>query len=367
MLARLPLEGVYPEGGRLSRDAGRYQRAGELLDDLRALYDSLVAVGAWRLADDAVGPVVRAVQTFGFHLASLDVRQNSASTIWRLRSCRRPQDSNAPIFLAGTRPSGATSSTASSVRRVRSCARTSRPVRKRTPSSAPTGCSWIICTRIGSEGLGALIVSMTRSVSDLLCVYLFAREVGLTATTPDGLACRIAVVPLFETIDDLERSPEILRAFLQHPITRRSLTEQSRERGGDRLVQQVMVGYSDSNKDGGILASLWSLHRAEAALVRVGQEEGVTIRFLHGRGGTMSRGGGPEHRFVKAIAQSALNGDFRVTEQGEAIEQKYANRLTAAYNLELMFAGVTRATLLDRHCPEPAACPRADARLARRA
>ena len=195
---------------------------------------------------------------------------------------------------------------------------------------------------------------MTRSVSDLLSVYLFAREVGLTASTLDGLACRLPVVPLFETIDDLERSPEILRAFLQHPITRRSLAEQCRERGGDRLVQQVMVGYSDSNKDGGILASLWSLHRAEAALVRVGQEEGVSIRFLHGRGGTMSRGGGPEHRFVKAIAQSALNGDFRVTEQGEAIEQKYANRLTAAYNLELMFAGVTRATLLDRHCPEPA-------------
>ena len=114
-----------------------------------------------------------------------------------------------------------------------------------------------------------------------------------------------------------------------------------------------MVGYSDSNKDGGILASLWSLYRAEAALVRVGQEAGVRIRFLHGRGGTMSRGGGPEHRFVKAIHPSALNGDLRVTEQGEAIEQKYANRLTAVYNLELLFAGVTRATLLDWHCPEP--------------
>jgi phosphoenolpyruvate carboxylase len=113
------------------------------------------------------------------------------------------------------------------------------------------------------------------------------------------------------------------------------------------------VGYSDSNKDGGILASLWSLYRAEAALARVGRESGVRIRFLHGRGGTMSRGGGPEHRFVKAIHPSALNGDLRVTEQGEAIEHKYANRLTAVYNLELLLAGVARATLLDWHCPEP--------------
>ena len=117
---------------------------------------------------------------------------------------------------------------------------------------------------------------MTRSVSDLLSVYLFAREVGLTASTPDGLACRLPVVPLFETIDDLERSPEILRAFLaasDDPAQPERTVP--RAAAADRLVQQVMVGYSDSNKDGGILASLWSLHRAEAALVRVGQEAGV--------------------------------------------------------------------------------------------
>ena len=194
---------------------------------------------------------------------------------------------------------------------------------------------------------------MTRRASDLLSVYLLAREVGLTTSGAEGLACRLPVVPLFETIDDLERSPEILRAFLQHPVTRRSLEQQRATAAAITWCSRSMVGYSDSNKDGGILASLWSLYRAEAALVRVGQEAGVRIRFLHGRGGTMSRGGGPEHRFVKAIHPSALNGDLRVTEQGEAIEQKYANRLTAVYNLELLFAGVTRATLLDWHCPEP--------------
>jgi phosphoenolpyruvate carboxylase len=99
-------------------------------------------------------------------------------------------------------------------------------------------------------------------------------------------------------------------------MTMRSVEAQCRERGDDRLVQQVMVGYSDSNKDGGILSSLWSLYRAEASLARVGREAGVRIRFLHGRGGTPSRGGGPEHRFVKAIHPSALNGELRLTEQG---------------------------------------------------
>jgi phosphoenolpyruvate carboxylase len=114
-----------------------------------------------------------------------------------------------------------------------------------------------------------------------------------------------------------------------------------------------MVGYSDSNKDGGILASLWSVYRAEGALARAGRNAGVRIRFFHGRGGTMSRGGGPEHRFVKSIHPDALDGDLRMTEQGEAIEHKYANRLIAAYNLELVTAGVTRATLLDRHDAHP--------------
>ena len=117
--------------------------------------------------------------------------------------------------------------------------------------------------------MGALIVSMTRSVSDLLSVYLFAREVGLTMPTPDGLACQLPVVPLFETIDDLRCSPEIVRAFLAHPMTRRSLEEQRRQVGGDQLIQQVMVGYSDSNKDGGIFTSLWwTLPRSRGAHTR---------------------------------------------------------------------------------------------------
>jgi phosphoenolpyruvate carboxylase len=348
MLAQLPLESVYPEGGRLRSGSGGYLRAAELIADLRLLHDSLVAVGAWRVADAAVSPVIRAAETFGFHLASLDIRQNSAFYERAIEQLQR---------AAGLEASGYPGWTEE--RRLEFLDRelaSPRPFLRADLSAGPEADTALGTFRVladhvrerGPDGVGALIVSMTRSASDLLGVYLLAREVGLTTNDGSGMACRMPVVPLFETIDDLERSPEILRAFLQHPVTRRSLDEQQGER-----IQQVVVGYSDSNKDGGILASLWYLYRAEAALIRVGREAGVRIRFLHGRGGTMSRGGGPEHRFVKAIHPSALNGDLRVTEQGEAIEQKFANRLTAVYNLELLFAGVARATLLDRYLPEP--------------
>jgi len=348
MLAQLPLESVYPEGGRLRSGPGGYLRAAELIADLQLLHDSLVAVGAWRVADAAVTPVIRAAETFGFHLAALDVRQNSA---FYERAIEQLQ------LAAGLEPSGYPRWTEE--RRLEFLDRelaSPRPFLRADLSAGPEADAVLSTFRVladhvrerGPDGVGALIVSMTRSASDLLGVYLLAREVGLTTNDGSGMACRLPVVPLFETIEDLERSPEILRAFLRHPVTRRSLEQQPGER-----IQQVVVGYSDSNKDGGILASLWYLYRAEAALIRVGREAGVRIRFLHGRGGTMSRGGGPEHRFVKAIHPSALNGDLRVTEQGEAIEQKFANRLTAVYNMELLFAGVARATLLDQHAPEP--------------
>jgi phosphoenolpyruvate carboxylase len=197
---------------------------------------------------------------------------------------------------------------------------------------------------------------MTRSVSDLLAVYLLAREVGLLVHDGDGAAprCRLPVVPLFETIEDLQQAPGILRDFLAHPITAHSLVAQARERGEAGSAQQVMVGYSDSNKDGGILASLWALYRSQERLCDIGGAAGVRIRFFHGRGGTISRGAGPTHRFIDALAPGAVGGDLRLTEQGETIAQKYANRITAAHNLELLSAGTVRRTLLDgrRNTPE---------------
>ncbi len=143
-------------------------------------------------------------------------------------------------------------------------------------------------------------------------------------------------------------APTILRAFLEHPIT--DVTLRSRAADGHPPIQQVMVGYSDSNKDGGILASLWGLYRAEETLAAVGRGMGVGISFFHGRGGTISRGAGPTHRFLRALPPDSLSGTLRLTEQGETISQKYANGITAEHNLELLLAGTAGA-----HIGTPAA------------
>jgi phosphoenolpyruvate carboxylase len=147
-----------------------------------------------------------------------------------------------------------------------------------------------------------------------------------------------------ETVQDLQRGPEILRAFLEFPVTRASLEFQARRAGRPgKPRQQVMVGYSDSNKDAGILASQWALQRAQTRLAQVGQNAGVPVQFFHGRGGTISRGAGPTHRFLEALPPGSLDGAIRLTEQGESIAQKYGNPGTACYNLELLMAGVTSA------------------------
>ena len=353
MLAALPLDVDYSEQARLVQDATRYHDAAELGADLRVLYASVVAVGAQSVADFTVGPLLRTVETFGFHLAALDIRQNSRFhdlAVAQLLAAAGLEDTDFPQWDEAKRLAFLNRELLSP-----------RPFTRPGIPLGPEADAVLRCYRVlvdqmqthGPAGLGALIVSMTRSLSDLLVVYLLAREVGLDAATPAGPACCLPVVPLFETIDDLRRSPAILAAFLDHPLTRRSLEAQRQRIGADRPTQQVMVGYSDSNKDGGILASWWSLYRAQAALAEVGAARGVKIQFFHGRGGTISRGAGPMHRFLKALPHGALDGYLRVTEQGETIAQKYANRVTAAYNLELALAGLSRATLLDWSQPEP--------------
>lgn len=343
MLARLPL---VPNG-----QAYYYQSPAELDRDLGILAEALATVGARRVVEHAVWPVIRATRMFGFHLATLDIRQNS-----------RFHDLALGQLLAAAGFKQHRVVDWDEVHRLAlldSELATPRPFTRSEAGVGPEADAVLGSYRVlgaelktyGPAGIGSLIVSMTRSASDLLVIYLFAREVGLLVDTPGGPACPIPVVPLFETIDDLERSPAILAAFLDHPLTRRSLEAQRQLRGDDELVQQVMVGYSDSNKDGGLMASFWALYRAQAAMTEVGRARGVRIRFFHGRGGTISRGAGPTHRFLKALPAGALDGDLRITEQGEVIAQKYANRVTAGYNLELLLSGVTRTTLLDRYAP----------------
>jgi phosphoenolpyruvate carboxylase len=331
MLLRLPARA----------DTWTYLRAEELLTDLNLLTTALDEIGAGRLARSEVLPVQRAVQCFGFHLADLDIRQNSAfhdRALSQILEAAGMADSDYANWDDHRKRQFLTEELVSP-----------RPFCRADMPLGPEASAVISCYRVlaeqwrqhGQAGLGALIVSMTRSVNDLLVVYLFAREVGLICAGESGPYCPLQVVPLFETIEDLQESPAILEAFFAHPLTQRSLEARQR-------VQQIMVGYSDSNKDGGILASLWGLYRAQTRLVDQARTQGIRLRFFHGRGGTISRGSGPAGRFIRFLAPGSLEGDLRLTEQGETIAQKYANRISAVYNLELLLAGVTGATLSTR-------------------
>jgi phosphoenolpyruvate carboxylase len=269
---------------------------------------------------------------FGFHLATLDIRQNSAYHDRAMAGLLR-----AAGFAKYDFPNWTEAEKLDFLNRE---LRTLRPFTGEhmhlEAEAAHVTTLFRALRAHGPDGIGPVIVSMTRGVADLLVVYLLAREGGLLVEKDGALACELAVAPLFETIRDLENSAAILDAFLNHPITlRRPVSD-----------QVVMLGYSDSNKDGGVLASQWSLHQAERELTAVAKKQNTRLTFFHGRGGTVGRGAGPTHVFLEALPHGSLTGRMRVTEQGEVIAQKYANRVTATFQLERLLAGVTRTTLL---------------------
>lgn len=348
VLAKLPLETARGHATALKEQPSSYTHASELTADLETLQHALLAFGARSVAWHDVRSAIRQVRCFGFHLAALDIRQNSAfhdNAITQLmelaglagREWTEKDEEWRVAFVNGELQS----------LRPFSHPRHTLPNEAKAVVEAHTVVEEYI-SKYGIHGIGAFIVSMTRNVSDLLAVYLLGREAGLLAESEEGIYCRVPVVPLFETIEDLEAAPRILDNFLSHPLTRRTLEHQQKVRGDRYLVQMVMVGYSDSNKDGGIVASQWGLHKAQAALAATGQKHGVTIRFFHGKGGSISRGAGPTHSFIEALPAGSLRGDIRLTEQGETIEQKYANKVNAAYNLELLAAGTLGKTMRAR-------------------
>lgn len=344
MQAQLPLDD-HGEPVLKPQDGWHYTSEVEVLSDLDIIIQSLREIDAERIIKRDVEPIARKVKAFGFHLAALDIRQNS----------RFHDQAMAQLLAAADIEDGEHFADWPEERRVEFLneeLKSSRPfVRNRyglgNEADAVLSCYHVVKKHIGRygiHGIGSFIVSMTRSLSDLLVVYALCREAGLMEHTDEGLACKVPVVPLLETIEDLEQGPEILDNFLKHPMTQRSISYRQDRDNTDRF-QQVMVGYSDSNKDGGIFASLWSLNQAQQKLTDVGQEHGVRIRYFHGRGGTISRGAGPTHRFIAGLPSGTVQGDMRLTEQGEMISQKYANPVTALYNLELLQAGTAFHTL----------------------
>jgi phosphoenolpyruvate carboxylase len=350
MIERLPVEVVREHATQLKEHGWSYRKPSEVKKDLSVLAHELRERGAQRLANTEIRDVMRLLDTYGFHTARLDVRQNSRFHESALQEI---------LLLSGV--SDAENFEQWPLERKKSFyaseLKSSRPFITRSQAFKGKAREVVQCLQVlqsyseryGSAGLGSYIVSMTRSECDLFAVYLLAREAGLIHAAEGNGVCPVQVVPLFETIDDLRRSAEILDAFLSHPFTRASLMQQMKQGGSHRPQQQIMLGYSDSCKDGGILASQWHLYRAQCELLEVAKRHNIELCFFHGRGGTVSRGAGPVHRFVQTLPPAAVNGCFRMTEQGETIARKYANQASAVYNLEILLASVTSETLLGAH------------------
>lgn len=311
---------------------------------LEALGSWLEKVGAEHIVSVEIQPLLRLMKSIGLHLARIDIRQNSEyyeKALIQHFEVASPEE--AKKYSSGDE--------SVRIEVLNDELKNPRPLVNEA-IELPAEATQVRRTlkivakkmrRYGSKAVGALIISMTRELSDLLTLYVLCKEVGLTKHDGEGLYCVLPVVPLFETFEDLERAPEIVDSFLAHPFTRRRLKANTRAR------MMVMLGYSDSNKDTGILASQWALLRAQQELIAVGDKHGVDMQFFHGRGGTVGRGAGPTHRFLEALPDGALRGGLRLTEQGEVIGQKYNTIPTATSSLEHLIAGTLGSQLLKQH------------------
>jgi phosphoenolpyruvate carboxylase len=311
-----------------------YASADELLDDLLLIVHGLIDHRGLNAGAYAVRRLIWRVRTFGFHLARLDVRQDSRvhddalgallqDETWTQRKPGERIDALRPYASGENVLQSVDDAAAESLRAVFATLHESH-------------------TRYGKDAIGLYIISMARSAADVLAVLALARHGGFVlADDKGGSAVPLDIAPLFETVDDLRNAPQTLRALLEDPIYRAHL--RARE---DR--QWVMLGYSDSGKDGGTLASRWGLQRAQVELLEVAQQAGIRLAFFHGRGGSASRGGARITPALMSSPRGSVAGVLRVTEQGEVIHRKYGIRALALRNLEQTVSAVLRSSLRPR-------------------
>jgi phosphoenolpyruvate carboxylase len=288
---------------KLAQVLPAYCSVDEFLDDLETLRASLAENAGLRIARTLIDPLILQVRTFGLHLHTLDIRQHARVHASALQEAI--SDTIAPVL-----PSGMSAETASVLETFRVVA------------EIKGGCS--------PEAIRHYVISGASNVEDVLSVVRLARLGGVTVegAGPDP---GLMPVPLFESIEDLRQAPAICRELWSRPDYRRLLATWDN-------WQEVMLGYSDSNKDGGMLTSTWEIFRAHRDLHVVAREAGVKLRLFHGRGGTVGRGGGPTHRAIFAQPMESFEGQLRITEQGEVLNFKYADEVLAERNLELMIA-----------------------------
>ncbi|MBK8221452.1 MAG: phosphoenolpyruvate carboxylase [Candidatus Obscuribacter sp.] len=337
---RATLSGQDGEGKNEGKSDGQqdYCTATELRRDLEMIEAVLVEAGCME-SGRSLRRLIYGVDIFGFHLAKLDIRQHS----------KRHRQALSEV-LAGLQicPDFESLPEEEKVAFLSKELTGKRPLLPRLLSFSPATSETIEVFRTmydlrklyGDEALDTYIVSMTERPSDLLTILLFARESELMAPP-------ISVVPLFETIEDLRGAPAMFELLLNCPPYREYL------QGRDNL-QEIMIGYSDSGKNGGIVASNWELHKAQKALVETARRYDVKLRLFHGRGGTIGRGGGPTHRAILAQPAGTVDGRIKITEQGEVISSKYAMHGIAVRNFDRLAAAVIKASLKSKDRPEKA-------------
>src|SRR5690554_1460052 len=317
---------------RLDPRAGHaYASVDEFLMDLELVDTSLATHRGEHAGGRALRRLLRRVRSFGFHMAALDLRQDSAAHDAALGALEGDED-------WGTRP------LEERLARLHALIGTPRP---QVPDAEAAAASLEVFrtvksarARLGADAFGPYIVSMSRDAADALAVLALARIAGCTEGEGDG-EVPLDVAPLFETVDDLDAAAGVMRSLFDDPVYRRHVRAR-----GDRQI--VMLGYSDSAKDSGLLASRWALQRAQVDLMRLAGEAGVRLVFFHGRGGSVSRGGGKTERAIMAAPRGTVDGRLRVTEQGEVIHHKYGIRALALRNLEQATGAVLRASLRPR-------------------
>ncbi len=334
-------------GGDAARHAvapqNPYADAHGFLADLKIIQTSLKSHHAQALAAQRLNPLIRAVEVFGFHLATVDLRQSSdqhEKVVCELLERARIEKNYAALSEQGKRNVLLTLLNDARPLRVQGAvysdhSQSELAIFEEALSARAT---------YGVEAIRHYIISHTESVSDLLEVLLLQKEVGLMrGTLDDAAVVDLIVVPLFETIEDLRNSASIMREFYALPGIANLVQRSGAE-------QDIMLGYSDSNKDGGIFTSNWELYRAEVALVedfdRLANSHNIQLRMFHGRGGTVGRGGGPSYQAILAQPPGTVRGQIRLTEQGEVIGSKYANPEIGRRNLETLVAATLEATLL---------------------
>ncbi|MGB1800903.1 MAG: phosphoenolpyruvate carboxylase [Gammaproteobacteria bacterium] len=321
----------------------KYKCADDFIADLIAMETALIQANCEHLSKSLIKPLRREVQAFRFCTVRLDLRENSQTVnhtlqqIWSaLNGGKEAPALDSKEWAKWLRDELA------------------RPLKLLpeflTLDDSATSTFGLFRTvkqnreELDSQAFGNFILSMTKSAEDILGVYLLAKYAGLFGDKSSTQYCSMPIVPLFETIDDLRNAPDIMTDLLNTAVIKRSIKKQ-----GEGGSQEVMIGYSDSNKDGGFFTSNWELTKAQTRLTETGKDCGIPITFFHGRGGSVSRGGAPTGRAIAAQPAGSIHGQMRITEQGEVVSSKYANEGTAEYQMELLASSVLQHSMKSLH------------------